>query len=61
VNGLVEIDVVCPYCGEVFQTMADTTQGNHTTIEDCVVCCRPIQLVIGCEPGEVYQVDTSRG
>jgi hypothetical protein len=43
-NLLVEADVECPYCFEVYQTSIDTSQGSHTTIEDCTVCCRPIQL-----------------
>ena len=56
---LAELQVPCPYCGEVYLTTVDTSQGNHSTIEDCEVCCRPIQLVLRCEPGEV--VDASIG
>jgi len=41
---LVGIDVSCPYCGEVFPLQIDTSQGEHTMIEDCSVCCRPITL-----------------
>jgi hypothetical protein len=59
-NGLVEIDIPCPYCGELFPSMVDTTQGTHATIEDCAVCCRPVQLQIACEAGEVIAVDSSR-
>ena len=55
-NALVEIEVECPYCGEVFPTMADTSQGSYQTIEDCQVCCRPIQLEVDCEPGEVISI-----
>ncbi|MEO1889693.1 MAG: CPXCG motif-containing cysteine-rich protein [Cycloclasticus sp.] len=36
----------CPYCGEHIDTFVDTTQGSHQTIEDCSVCCRPIELNI---------------
>jgi hypothetical protein len=56
---LVEANITCPYCFEVYQTMIDTSQGDHTTIEDCTVCCRPIQLRVTCEPGEVFDVETS--
>jgi predicted DsbA family dithiol-disulfide isomerase len=56
---LVEADITCPYCFEVYQTMIDTSQGDHTTIEDCAVCCRPIQLRVRCEPGEVMNIDVS--
>jgi phage terminase large subunit GpA-like protein len=50
---LVEIDVPCPHCGEVFPLQIDTSQGEHTMIEDCSVCCRPITLQLECRPGEV--------
>lgn len=36
----------CPYCGERIYTFIDTSQGNHQTVEDCSVCCRPIELNI---------------
>lgn len=36
----------CPYCGEKIETLIDTSQGSHQTIEDCYVCCQPIELNI---------------
>ena len=60
-NLLVETDVECPYCYEVYQTVIDTSQGSHRTIEDCTVCCRPIQLHVECEPGEVLSVQSAPG
>ncbi len=58
---LVESDVRCPHCGEFYPTMIDSSQGDHTTIEDCPVCCRPIQLTVHCEPGEVFAVEATAG
>ena len=58
---LVETEIACPWCGEVFLTTIDTSQGDCTTIEDCTVCCRPIALTIQCEPGEVSDVLAERG
>lgn len=37
-------DVQCPYCGEVFETLVDLSAGSADYIEDCQVCCRPIQF-----------------
>jgi hypothetical protein len=34
----------CPYCGEGFEVEVDCSAGNQTYIEDCPVCCRPIEL-----------------
>lgn len=58
---LAEGSVVCPYCGEAYSTMIDTSQGAHETIEDCPVCCRPIQLIVECEPGELLSISASPG
>ena len=41
--------------------MVDTSQGDHGTVEDCTVCCRPIQFTFGCEPGDVVEVRTEPG
>jgi Cysteine-rich CPXCG len=38
------IAVQCPYCGEPFETQVDTSSGSTSYIEDCHVCCRPIQM-----------------
>jgi hypothetical protein len=38
------ISVQCPYCGEPFQTLVDTSSGSTSYIEDCHVCCRPIEM-----------------
>jgi hypothetical protein len=36
----------CPYCGERLETRVDLTAGEREYIEDCEVCCRPIELSI---------------
>lgn len=34
----------CPYCGEAFETNVDCSAGNQQYIEDCPVCCQPIEM-----------------
>lgn len=36
--------VQCPYCGEPFDTVVDLSSGSTSYIEDCQICCRPIEL-----------------
>jgi hypothetical protein len=38
--------VQCPYCGEPFDTLVDLSAGSASYVEDCQVCCRPIELAI---------------
>ncbi len=56
---LVEIEVACPVCGEPNPIAVDTAQGDFTTIEDCTVCCRPMQLIVVCELGNVSSVEAA--
>ena len=36
----------CPYCGESFEITVDSLVGQQEYIEDCQVCCKPIQVRI---------------
>lgn len=36
--------VSCPYCGEPFETLIDLSAGSSSYIEDCQVCCQPIEF-----------------
>jgi hypothetical protein len=53
---LVEIQIQCPHCGETITTTADTSQGTYATIEDCEVCCAPMNIEVVCEVGEIEDV-----
>lgn len=39
-------DVTCPYCGETNLARLDLTAGPQSYVEDCQVCCQPIQLSV---------------
>jgi hypothetical protein len=40
------VTVGCPYCGESYGISIDLTAGSQTQIEDCQVCCQPIEFAI---------------
>jgi len=44
--GLEAVDVQCPYCGETIEIDVETSPDDQSYIEDCSVCCRPIQFTI---------------
>jgi hypothetical protein len=51
----------CPYCGEYFETGADTSAGDQDYIEDCPICCRPIELHLVTGPdGELRSLTARR-
>jgi transcription elongation factor Elf1 len=38
--------IQCPYCGEQIDIQIDATLAEQSYIEDCAVCCQPIELAI---------------
>ena len=34
----------CPYCWETISMLLDTSVSNQTYVEDCEVCCNPINI-----------------
>ena len=41
-QGLDEILVSCPYCGERLDLLIDPSAGDQHYTEDCQVCCQPM-------------------
>lgn len=41
---LEERDANCPYCGERISLLLDLSAGDQHYIEDCPVCCRPMEV-----------------
>jgi hypothetical protein len=50
--GLQPRTVQCPYCGESFDTVVDPSSGSTSYIEDCQVCCQPIEFNLEVASGE---------
>jgi len=43
-----DVESVCPYCGEPLTFWVDEGGGSRQRyIEDCAVCCRPIEIQVG--------------
>ena len=43
----------CPYCWEQISMLIDTSQRHQSYIEDCEICCNPIQLKVVSENQEI--------
>ena len=54
--------VQCPYCGEAFETLIDLSAGSATYIEDCQVCCQPIEFKVAVDhAGALESLMVGRG
>lgn len=55
----------CPYCRERISMILDlSVDGEQTYIEDCEVCCNPIQITYASADGELLHfshVGTQQG
>jgi hypothetical protein len=59
---MLESEVQCPFCGEPITVFVDPSQEKQTYIEDCTVCCRPIEMRVTCDPdaGEILSIRIAR-
>ena len=48
--------VQCPYCGEPLELVVDTSAGPQRYVEDCAVCCRPIEVSVDADEHGVHVV-----
>ena len=59
-NPIENIEISCPYCGEVLEILVDCTAGKQKYIEDCHICCRPISITIKIGQDGMPEVDTEK-
>lgn len=54
-----EMFFTCPYCYQNISMVLDTSvEGAQEYVEDCEVCCRPIQIVYESDGSEVVSFDS---
>lgn len=46
ITALQGVSVQCPCCGESIHTRVDLSSGEVRYVEDCQVCCQPMELTI---------------
>jgi hypothetical protein len=47
----------CPYCGARVTMLVDPSVAEQRYIEDCEVCCNPIEVTVVVRDGEVAWID----
>ena len=50
----------CPYCGKEISMVLDTSVSEQTYVEDCEVCCRPIEITYAVEDDALVDFDARR-
>ena len=58
-NGLHESDICCPYCGEKITVLVDCSVQEQEYIEDCQVCCQPINFSVSIENNDIPTINVT--
>ena len=56
INRVVEVEVQCPYCWENFELLVDASIDSQEYVEDCEICCRPIDFIIEIDSADRLKV-----
>lgn len=51
----------CPYCDAQISMLVDCSASRQKYVEDCEVCCQPIEVRVACSGGRVrkFQAEQS--
>lgn len=47
----------CPYCWEEISMLLDSSVSEQTYIEDCEICCNPIELHVKFDQSALISID----
>lgn len=47
----------CPYCWEEISMLIDVSVPYQKYVEDCEVCCNPLEITARCEEGELVEFE----
>jgi transcription elongation factor Elf1 len=57
---MLEHEFQCPYCWESITMLLDSSVSKQTYIEDCEVCCNPIEVSVEFDNEELKNFSSSR-
>ena len=57
---LLDRNIRCPYCGERLTIVLDLSAGSQAYVEDCQICCQPMQVSFSAEDGELDYLQVER-
>ena len=58
---LTSTKIQCPYCWEMIEVIIDDCGEDQQYVEDCQVCCQPIQISYNSANGELLEISIEQG
>lgn len=56
---MIEHFFACPYCWEEISMLLDPSIAQQNYVEDCEICCNPIEISLKFEDQELIEFDAS--
>ena len=56
---MLEHEFQCPYCWESITMLLDTSVAQQTYVEDCEICCNPIEIKVTFENNELHAFEAN--
>lgn len=57
---LTEQRISCPFCGESVSITLDLSAGGQSYVEDCQVCCQPMQISFDTDGVDLHYLQADR-
>jgi hypothetical protein len=52
-----EYPITCPHCWQGITLLIDCSQKRQRYVEDCEVCCNPMDIRVRCRKGKVVELE----
>ncbi len=57
---VVDQTIRCPFCAQSMTIVIDLSAGSQSYIEDCQICCQPMQISFDAAIGELHSLEVER-
>jgi transcription elongation factor Elf1 len=57
---IVETRINCPYCGQSMEVVLDLSGGSQSYVEDCQICCQPMQICFDVDDDQLQGLQVDR-
>jgi transcription elongation factor Elf1 len=57
---VVETRISCPYCAQSMKIVLDLSGGSQSYVEDCQICCQPMQIRFEVDDNQLQALQVDR-
>jgi hypothetical protein len=58
--GIVACRISCPYCAESMEIVLDLSGGGQSYVEDCQICCQPMEVSFETDTEQLLALQVDR-